>query len=75
MSIGKRATIRYKMKHDTEFFQVKAGNIYTTDAFNRWKLAAGGRPSKARKGDKFRHQENARPTVIHAVYGGGCMQR
>lgn len=74
MSIGKIARILYKMKHDTELFQVQAEDIYTADvAFNWWKLAAGGRPSKAREGDKLRHQNY---TVIPiASIWGGCMQR
>lgn len=39
-----------------EAWQEIAGDIHTRAAYNRWKLAAGGRPSKAAVGDMFRHQ-------------------
>lgn len=46
-----------------EAWQEIAGDVHTR-AYNRWKLAAGGRPSKASAGDVLRHQT----TVLQHIW-------
>lgn len=46
-----------------------AGDVHPRAASNRWKLAAGGRPSKVSVGDMLRHQTTVLQPIgkLHAV--------